>query len=525
MRVPLRRLRVAAVLDEFSRACLEPDVTLLSLDARLWRMQLAWFRPDLLFVESAWRGSRDSWKFKIASYDDHGEDSTLARLVAHCRAKQIPTVFWNKEDPVHFDRFVRSASHFDYIFTTDEAVVPEYERQCSKPRGSVRPLLFAAQPELHHPVGAHPDDLVCFAGSYGEPQFPQRRLDLEMLLDASTDYPLEILDRTAGNKMADRAFPERFQPYVVGSLDYRALADKYRLCKVFLNVNSVRESRTMFSRRVFELLACGASVVSSPSVGIAELFGDTVAVTTSRDQAERAVRRFIEDRDHRLETSARGIRRVCCAHTYEDRMREVCTAIGLTAPDDRADAFTALAIVHSESEAGRLAEVLRSQEMPAPAAAVVLRDLDADEARSVSEQLRNAVGDGVDLSITDAADADSERASARRVAEELRSDYVSCIALQHQYGPELFSSQIACLRFLEADLICKVPAAPQPGSGSPRRISHASVEWVHPHAVLMRRAALAEHGWSSRGEDLPGLEDAYLALSKYATDDFGFSPG
>ncbi len=81
---PLRGLRVAAVVDEFTRACLAPEVTLVNLHARLWRAQLAAFRPDFLFVESAWRGASNSWHRRLASYPNR-DDQTIARLVRHCR--------------------------------------------------------------------------------------------------------------------------------------------------------------------------------------------------------------------------------------------------------------------------------------------------------------------------------------------------------------------------------------------------------------------------------------------------------
>ena len=45
----------------------------------------------------------------------------------------------------------------------------------------------------------------------------------------------------------------------------------YRAYKIFLNVNSVHESPTMFSRRVFELLSSYTNVLSTPSVGITEI--------------------------------------------------------------------------------------------------------------------------------------------------------------------------------------------------------------------------------------------------------------
>lgn len=320
---PFAALRVAAIVDPFTRACLEPEVTLLAVDARTWRLQLPVFQPQLLFVESTWRGAHDSWKKRIASYPGHTDD-TLADLVRWCRRRSVPTVFWNKEDPVHFDRFLAAAKLFDQVFTTEIACVERY-RVAGITR--VAPLLFAAQPALHFPGTAPRENVVCFAGSYGEAELGARRTNLEILLDAATEFPLRILDRQAG--AAANAFPERYRRFVHPGVDYRALAELQRRYKVFLNVNAVRESRTMFSRRIFELLASGAAVVSSPNVGISELFGGVVAIASDRAQAGFAIRRFLEDDPYRVAIASRGIERVAAAHTYAHRLREVCTAVGL----------------------------------------------------------------------------------------------------------------------------------------------------------------------------------------------------
>ena len=324
----LRELRVAAVVDEFTEACLAPEVQLTNLDARTWRFQLAVSRPDVLFVESAWRGRRDSWQNRIARYAGPADD-TLRKLVTHCRNKGIPTVFWNKEDPVCFDRFVDRAALFDYIFTTDANTIPDYEKRCAKPPGRVHALMFAAQPALHYPADDPRDNAVCFAGSYGEPELADRRASLDILLDAARAFDLRIYDRNSGSTTGHKAFPERFDSYLHDRVDYRTLADIYRHSKVFLNVNSVADSPTMFARRVFELIACGTAVVSTPSAGMQSLFGDVVAVATTVDQARAAIHGFLEDDDYRREATEIGIQHIIEAHTYEHRLREVCAAIGI----------------------------------------------------------------------------------------------------------------------------------------------------------------------------------------------------
>ena len=341
---PFGRLRVATIVDGFTRACLEPEVTLLAVDARAWRLQLPVFRPDLLFVESAWRGSHESWKKRIAS-SPGSHDDTLAEVLLWCRRRSVPTVFWNKEDPVHFDRFVHAAPKFDRVFTTEVDCVERY-RIAGVTR--VQPLLFAAQPALHYPPPAGPgaaqrENVVCFAGSYGEAELGARRADLEALLDGAIDatrppsttgasHSLRILDRQATTRSATNTFPARYQPFVQPGVDYRALAELQRHYKVVLNVNAIRESRTMFSRRVFELLASGAAVVSSPNEGIRALFGGAVTLASDRAGASFAIRRLLEDDAYRTAIAARGIERVATGHTYAHRLREVCAAVGLQAP-------------------------------------------------------------------------------------------------------------------------------------------------------------------------------------------------
>ncbi|STY59581.1 Uncharacterized protein conserved in bacteria [Mannheimia haemolytica] len=77
-----------------------------------WRLRA---KKSILFVESAWQGYKNRWKYKIASYPERTNEK-LVRLVEKAKDKGIPTVFWNKEDSVHFDRFIDSAKHFDHIF-------------------------------------------------------------------------------------------------------------------------------------------------------------------------------------------------------------------------------------------------------------------------------------------------------------------------------------------------------------------------------------------------------------------------
>ena len=99
---------------------------------------------------------------------------------------------------------------------------------------------------------------------------------MDILLRPSLDFGLDIYDRNLGlfaNEPDLYRFPDIYQPAIKGRLEYDDMVKAYKQYKVFLNVNSVRHSSTMFARRVFELLSCGTPVISTFSKGVIEILG------------------------------------------------------------------------------------------------------------------------------------------------------------------------------------------------------------------------------------------------------------
>ena len=67
--------------------------------------------------------------------------------------------------------------------------------------------------------------------------------------------------------------PERYKQNVVGHLKPDEMWKAYKGYKYTINMNSVKQSPTMFARRVYESLASGTPVVSNYSKGVVEQFG------------------------------------------------------------------------------------------------------------------------------------------------------------------------------------------------------------------------------------------------------------
>ena len=324
-------LRVALIADEMTSASYAPECELVTFRTDNWRDTIAENPPHLLLVESAWQGNSGAWQYQVGSYSH--KDSVglphLRHLVEHCRESGVPTVFWNKEDPVHFDKFSEAARLFDVVLTSDELCVPRYQALGGAAQVGAG-LAFAAQPVLHNPVNANDREAgSCFAGTYYRNRHVERQGTLEALLDGASHFPLTIFDRTHGQDTDSFGFPDRFAPHVRPGVPYDEIIDVYRRYRVFLNTNSVTNSPTMFSRRVFELLACGTPVVSTPSSGMAEMIGEIVQVVEDARGAQDAIRMLLEDDAHWAQISARGIRRVMAEHTYADRLVQIAGAAGI----------------------------------------------------------------------------------------------------------------------------------------------------------------------------------------------------
>src|SRR5690606_38010953 len=116
------QLRVGVIMDTFSASAWGYEFDVVELKPKHWREQVEAQPIDLLFVESAWSGSNGAWKFQLSGPKSPPE--ALRELVAHCREQGIPSVFWNKEDPPHFDDFLETARLFDRVFTTDANMIP-----------------------------------------------------------------------------------------------------------------------------------------------------------------------------------------------------------------------------------------------------------------------------------------------------------------------------------------------------------------------------------------------------------------
>ena len=206
---------------------------------------------------------------------------------------------------------------------------------------------------------------VSFAGSYYNFSFAERKLDLDILLKPSLDFGLEIFDRNygaTGLAAEESQFPKIYRPAIKGKLAYNDMLDAYRAYKVFLNVNSVKYSSTMFARRVFELLACGTPVISNYSKGIISLLGEgTVFITESENDTRSYLEKLLGDEHYWWMNSLKGMRTVMEHHTYQERAAEIFAITGHNYRKPDPLGFLVLAVISSAEDARYILDLASGQ--------------------------------------------------------------------------------------------------------------------------------------------------------------------
>jgi glycosyltransferase involved in cell wall biosynthesis/spore maturation protein CgeB len=296
-------LRIACIMDDFSYKAFAPEANWVPLTATNWH-EIESINPHILFVESAWHGKDGSWRGKINIISEE-----LIDLLAWCKEHNVPTVFWSKDDPPHFNTFIMTAGLFDLIFTTDIDKVSSYKSKCKNERVFFLP--FPTQPTLMNPMQTvERRDAFSFAGSFYL-KYPERQRDMEVFVDTLSELgDIAIFDRNQYPGDQQYSFPDPYRKFLKKSLSHDQIHIAHKGFLFGINMNSIKQSQSMCSRRVQELLSSNTSVLSNYSRGVRNLFGDIVLCTDDKKRLEREVAHLRSDESYRGRIRLAGVRKV-----------------------------------------------------------------------------------------------------------------------------------------------------------------------------------------------------------------------
>lgn len=439
-------IKVACILDTFSYECFKYECLLEQLKLETWKLQMQKLKPLFLFVESALGGVDNSWRNKLT-----GKANVLKRelleLITYCKKNKIITVFWNKEDPVHYAHFISTAKLFDYIFTTDENCVAKYIRDTGHRK--VYTLPFAAQPVIHNPVNSSYLDKenVAFAGTWYVARHIERQADMHLVLQPAKEFGLHIFDRMHTFVGNNYTFPLQYHSHIIGELNYNDMLKAYKLYKVFLNVNSVKNSRTMFSRRVFEILASGTNLVTTYSEGIENMFGTLVAFTTSMEETRMNLSMLLNSTEHSERLGLLGIREVHAKHLYKHRFNTILEKIGVEHLVNKGFGVSIISCLKDDQSVQRLVETFKSQKLKDKELVIILKQ----GAIHWDAKLNLDPNVSIFLIPEDKTTGDC----LNFTLEKAKYDYISFFDTENYYGPNFLTDLMNAFSYTDADIIGK----------------------------------------------------------------------
>ncbi len=514
-------LTVAVILDHFSATALRYEWSQVQIGPDDWREALDRERPELLFVESAWRGNDGRW-FDLLKGRSRAKREPLIDLLDSCRERGIPTVFWNKEDPPNFRHFVHTAELFDHIFTVDGDCVPRYAEVLG--REDVRVLPFGAQPRIHNPIsvaGGRRHD-VAFAGTYFPRKHPARRRQMETILAPALDFDLHIFSRIVQGEDERFQWPPEYAPHVAGSLPYERMLAAYKAYKVFLNVNSVTTSPTMCARRVFELSACSTAVLSGYSRAIEAVFGDLISVARTPEETRAKLESLLDDPEERQRRAHEAMREVLGKHTYGHRVDEVLRVTGV-APPTGARRISVLLAPGDEPPERAVEQICRQAWRPLHAVVVLQGPEDAD---AVTRRLAAA---GIDAATVLSDPAGSLGAALNAALAAANGDLIALFDPSAEYGEHYVGDLAHAFSYSDAGVVGKGAhyAATQGGPPELRRADaeHVYTEELEPETLMVRGDVLRRRRFDPEAEVPAGdlvRRAAAAGVRAYAADRHSF---
>lgn len=383
-----RKLRALSIMDEISEECWKYELTTYSLNRKNYQSQIESSTADLCFLESCWKGNKGAWEYAFTSPElKHANAQALLDLIPRVK-KKMPIVFWNKEDPMHYDRYLPIAKSADIIFTTDSNKVADYRKDVAGAK--VYAVPFAAQQRICNPSDRFrkPTESVCFAGSYYGVGHDERKRQMDALLPSIIDFNGAIYDRMSTVESDRYKFPQQYTPFIRPAVPFTDVVKLYKQFKVFLNVNTIVDSPTMMSRRVYELLACGTPVVSTPSKAIEEQFSGIVHVANDAKEANVIIEKLLSDERYWEKTSHLGYREVMKNHTYAHRLKDIEASLGYKY-DKPEPLVSIVTCTRRPNMIDRIVENMTRQNHPNCELILMLQDFNSDQKVKLITKLKS----------------------------------------------------------------------------------------------------------------------------------------
>ena len=257
-------------------------------------------------------------------HEGHSIKHQLPLLLDALKQKKIPIVFWNKEDPLHFNRFLPFALKSDLLLTSDRDCISRY--YAAGFLGKIQCLPFPVQPKIHREYyPKDPNKKVFFAGRYTD-QHSERIQTYENFLKPAIQSGLVDIFARKTRYVDESSWPEEAKFAIVGSLAYEELIREYTKYTIGLSISSVPNSVSMFPRRVVEMTMGNILVISDRNDALSHMFPEIPQATGGKSVVE-LIHYYLEHAEERQMIIKNTKKRILQNHTYQIAVKNICHSL------------------------------------------------------------------------------------------------------------------------------------------------------------------------------------------------------
>ena len=523
-------LKFISILDEISHTSFDSEFKLFPLNKASYQEQIQGSTPLGLLLESCWKGNFGAWEYAFTSPNlQHVNAKALLAAIDTAKARNFPVIFWNKEDPMHYEKFLPISAKCDVVFTTDSNKVVDYQRDI--PNVKVEAMLFAANINICNPANRFrtEHENICFAGSYYGEGHDDRKKQMDALLPTIIKFKGAIYDRMSQLENKRYAYPKKYQKFIRPAVPFREIVDVYKQFKIFLNVNTITDSPTMMSRRVYELLACGTPVISTPSLALEKQFPGIVQVASNAKEANAIAKRLLENEWEWLRISHLGYREVMLKHTYEHRAIQIANILGNNIQKD--DALASIVMASNRPHfIDRIVENICQQTYSTMEAVIIAQNYSDQQLQDLENKIKSS---GKKLENLHIIRNDSEDTLGKRLNQGIalsKGEYVAKFDDDDFYFPNYLQDMLIPFKFGDYGIVGKKEIFIYLESQDKTFVRfsgqrHMETNFLTGATLVFSRTALSklQFGDLNRGEDSNILEQAQkLGIKMYVTDPFNF---
>lgn len=275
-------------------------------------------------TQSGQREAKSSTNQRLRNLVEHARPDLFIALfgfdiseqsLAYLKQKHIPSACWWINDPFQFQRSLKQAPHYDFVFSNSAGSVEQYQAAGIK-HASFLPT--ACHPAVHRPVPAKAEYQcdVCFAGDWS----PVRE---QVLTKLAAQFDVKIFGPWKKKLAADSILHRNLND---GFFTPEQMTQMFCSAKVVLNIHTWYGAYDHgVNPRLFEAAGCGAFQVVDWKQEIPSLFDCQAEVKCYRalDEVAPLIAQALASAEMRLTVAKAAQHRAYSEHTYRHRMQQL----------------------------------------------------------------------------------------------------------------------------------------------------------------------------------------------------------